>query len=141
MKIPQVVVLKERGALYGASPIVCPEDIIKLMAKELEGLAGEEFYAINLDFHNKPINYVSFAGADNHCVIDKKAILRAVLLSGASKLMLFHNHPSGDVEPSANDISMTRKIKEVTELLDIDLLDHVIIGDGTYYSFNKEGLL
>ena len=141
MKIPQVVVLKERGALYGASPIACPKDIIKLMARELEGLAGEEFYAINLDFHNKPINYVSFTGADDHCTIDKKAILRAVLLSGASKLMLFHNHPSGDVDPSASDIAITRQIKELSELLDVTLLDHVIIGDGTYYSFNKEGLL
>jgi DNA repair protein RadC len=63
---------------------------------------------------------------------------KAALLANAAAIILTHNHPSGDVNPSADDVQLTRRLVDAGTLLGVDVLDHIIVGDGRYYSF-KEG--
>ena len=74
-------------------------------------------------------------------VMDPRLILKQALMDGASKIILAHNHPSGNLQPSEADKNITNKIKESAKLMDIALLDHLIITQQSYFSFADEGLL
>lgn len=78
-------------------------------------------------------------GTQRTCIFDVKDILKRALITNASAIMLFHNHPSGDVTPSKLDRECTQMIKKACDLLDIILIDHVIIGENTHYSFKGKG--
>ena len=67
--------------------------------------------------------------------------IRTALVTNASSVMLFHNHPSGDASPSGQDIALTEKLRAAGELLQMPVKDHIILGDGEYYSFHEEGML
>lgn len=74
-------------------------------------------------------------------VVDVRMILREALLANATQIVLMHNHPSGSTRPSVQDDSLTEKVKHAAETMDIHLLDHVIVTDGAYYSYQEEGRL
>ena len=80
-------------------------------------------------------------GSLSSSVVDIGSIIRTALDKNASKLVLLHNHPSGDPSPSNEDCLFTKKLEEVSKLMDIHLVDHIIIGDHCYYSFSENGLL
>ena len=81
------------------------------------------------------------AGGTGSCVVDVASIARNALLTGAAGVVLAHNHPSGDVSPSGEDIDATKRVGKALKMLDIRLLDHVIIGASGLYSFAESGLL
>ena len=68
-------------------------------------------------------------------------MFKAALLANAAAIILVHNHPSGDPSPSADDVQLTRRLVDAGTLLGVDVLDHIIIGDGRYYSFRELGRL
>ena len=74
-------------------------------------------------------------------MVSIRSIFSRAILCNANSIIVAHNHPSGIVKPSHEDISITRRIKEASEILDIKLIDHIIIGEDSYYSFKNEGLL
>ena len=74
------------------------------------------------------------------CLNPREVFMRALLI-GASSIVLCHNHPSGDPEPSRQDMEMTKRFKESGELLGLPVMDHIIIGGSDYYSFMENGLL
>jgi len=74
-------------------------------------------------------------------VADVRMMLKSAIENLSSAVVLAHNHPSGNIRPSDADIQLTKKVKEAANLFDIQLLDHVIVGDGAYYSFTDEGLI
>ena len=78
-------------------------------------------------------------GGITACIIDIKLILSVALKAVASSIILIHNHPSGNLKPSRADIDITKKLKDATKLLDLDLLDHVIITKEDFYSFSDNG--
>lgn len=80
-------------------------------------------------------------GGMSATIADSKLIFVAALKSGASGIILAHNHPSGNLKPSQADIDLTKRIKEGAKLLEIQLLDHIILTNESYYSFADEGLL
>ena len=80
-------------------------------------------------------------GTSNAALISAKDIYRAALQEQAVYIVILHNHPSGNPEPSREDILITRKIRECRELLDILLMDHIIIGDNEYFSFCEQDIL
>lgn len=82
-------------------------------------------------------------GGLNIVVVDPKIIFQYVWASGASSMILFHNHPSGAIKPSPQDVQLTKRIGEAATILDVELLDHIIIAPDTdaYFSFADEGLL
>jgi DNA repair protein RadC len=102
----------------------------------------EEFWIILLNKANKVIQKCSISeGGISGTVVDPKKIFKIVLDHHASSIILGHNHPSGNVQPSDADHKITRKIKDAGMMLDVAVLDHLIIGDDKYYSFADEGVL
>jgi DNA repair protein RadC len=80
-------------------------------------------------------------GGISGTVVDARLILKPAIEHLASSIILCHNHPSGQLKPSEQDISLTKKLKESARLMEISVLDHLIIGDQKYLSFADEGLL
>ncbi len=80
-------------------------------------------------------------GGVSGTVVDPKKVFKIALDGGASSIIICHNHPSGNIKPSDSDIRLTKKITEAGNLLDIRVLDHIISGDNTYFSFADEGLM
>lgn len=80
-------------------------------------------------------------GAINQSVVDVRNIFMTFLLSGGNNLFLVHNHPSGSVEPSNEDIELTKRISSCADLLNVSFLDHIIIGKNNFYSFKDNDLL
>lgn len=82
-----------------------------------------------------------FSGGWDGTMIDVRMLFRRVLESRASAIVIAHNHPSGNLRPSPQDMALTKKVREAGKLLDINLLDHLIVCLGGYYSFADEGTL
>ena len=85
------------------------------------------------------IEHVS-VGTANSALVDVKSIFMSAILSNSDGIFIFHNHPSGSAEPSIQDNLITNKIREAGNLLDIKLLDHIIVGDSEYYSYDEKRL-
>jgi DNA repair protein RadC len=102
----------------------------------------EHFWAVHLDSKNRMLclDQVS-TGSLNASIVHPREVFKSCLLSSAAALLLVHNHPSGDPTPSNEDREITMRLKEVSDLLGIRLLDHVVIGDGRHYSFAHQGIL
>lgn len=123
--------------------ITCSRDVNNLVSNVMTWQQTEMMYLILLDRSNRIIlrNPISLGGVSG-TVIDIKIILKKALEFLASSIIICHNHPSGNLNPSQNDIDITKKIKEASKIMDVSLLDHLIIGnEGGYYSFADEGLL
>lgn len=113
-----------------------------MLHPQLADLPHEEFWLLLLNRSNKLIkkHQVSKGGVSG-TVVDAKMIFKPALESLASSVILCHNHPSGNRNPSNEDIVLTRKIREAGKSLDISVYDHIIIANDGYYSFADEGLL
>ncbi|MEF3245335.1 MAG: DNA repair protein RadC [Caldisericaceae bacterium] len=124
------------------------EDVLSYVAEcygpYLRDERKEFFNVIFLDIKNKPIDRIEISkGSINATVVDLKEIIKEATMRSASSIILVHNHPSGDTEPSPEDIELTRRICEACEIVGIKVLDHIIIGKNQedYFSFAKQGLL
>lgn len=105
-------------------------------------LTHEEFFCVYMNRANKVIKVEQISkGGISGTVTDVRLILKTAVLLTASGMIVAHNHPSGNLVPSESDSKITRKIKDAGQLLDIQLLDHLIIYDSDYYSFADNGLL
>lgn len=114
----------------------------ELLRPMLEDLEHEEFYVLFFNQAQRLIRTERLSvGGVTGTVVDHRIIFRWALEKLATGIMLAHNHPSGQLKPSAADIQLTRRVKEAGLLLDIQLLDHIIVGNGNYYSFADEGIL
>jgi len=102
----------------------------------------EYAYSIFLDRANQILGYFMIsAGGISGTIIDPRIVFQSALLSNASSIILFHNHPSQNLNPSEADKKITKKIANAGNFLDITLLDHIIITENCYYSFADEGML
>ncbi|MBK7944197.1 MAG: DNA repair protein RadC [Flavobacteriales bacterium] len=105
-------------------------------------LPHEEFWLILLDRGNRLLNRVSISRGGLHgTVADPKVIFKEAIEHRAASIILCHNHPSGQLRPSEEDIKLTRKLTDGARLLDITVQDHLIIGANGYYSFADNGML
>ena len=101
----------------------------------------EEFKVILLNNSNEVLGIFPMSkGGITACVVDVRLIFACALKANATNIIVAHNHPSGKLIPSSNDIDITQKIKSAGKILDISLLDHIIITPKGYYSFTEEGL-
>jgi DNA repair protein RadC len=117
-------------------------DVFELFQPELSEANYEEFWILLLNRANRIIRKMSISeGGISGTVADPKKIFKIGLEFNASSIILCHNHPSGNVQPSEADIKLTRKMKEAGTLLDLPVLDHLIIGGNSYYSFADEGMM
>ena len=110
-------------------------DIAKLLMNELKHEKREKAKLVLLNGKNIIIKIVDISyGGDNFAMIEPKEILNEAVKSGAPKMILVHNHPSGDVKPSQSDFNITDRIYEASELLGIKFIDHIIIGNNKFES-------
>lgn len=116
------------------------DDIAKYMMPRLRYCDREHFYAILLNTKNHVIaSPLISIGTLSESLVHPRELFKEAVNHSASSIILVHNHPSGDPSPSREDIMMTRRIIEGGRLLDIQILDHVIIGDNTYISLREQG--
>lgn len=112
------------------------------MSAILSDLPHEEFWAIYLNRRNELIKKVFISkGGVAGTVADTKIIFKHALELLASAIILFHNHPSGNLKPSEADIQLTKKLKETGNIMDVLVVDHIIVGEKNYFSFADEGTL
>jgi DNA repair protein RadC len=115
-------------------------DAYDLLHPKMRDLSQEAFWIILLDRRSKVISLDEIhVGGMSAMVVDPKIIFQRALERKASAIILSHNHPSGAPSPSIEDIRLTEKINAAGNFIDIKILDHIIIGEGTYYSFADEG--
>ncbi len=129
--------------LYSEVPINNPQAAVKLMADTLKDYDREVFAIINFRPDLKPINvnFVSMGALDQSLVHPREAI-KSMVLSNAASVMMVHNHTTGAVFPSKDDVAVTDRMSQLCNMLGIKLLDHVIVGPGNdYYSFQEKGVL
>jgi DNA repair protein RadC len=117
-------------------------DAYSLMVPVLGDLVHEEYWVLILNRSNKVIEKQKISqGGITGTVTDIRLILKTAIDNLAISMILCHNHPSGNLQPSDADISITRRLKEASSLMDISLLDHLIIAGKSYYSFADENLI
>ena len=127
----------------GTKPQVCsPQDTYLLLKEAYQGLQYEVLKVLLLDTKNgvKRIEDV-FVGSLNCSVIHPREIFKVAIRHSAASIIISHNHPSGDPQPSREDIAATKELARVGILVQIPLLDHVIIGDNTYVSLKEKGII
>lgn len=119
-----------------------PETVADYYMEEMRHQEKEKILLLLLDNKLQLIEeYMISLGTVNASLLSTRDVFIQALRCRASKLMLLHNHPSGDPRPSSQDIMITQKMKQAGELMDISLVDHIILGDGCYISLKKEELL
>jgi DNA repair protein RadC len=118
------------------------QDAYVLVKHMFQDLQHEEFWIILLSKSSKvlAIKNIGKGGTDS-TIVDTKLIFKTALEHLASSIILCHNHPSGNLNAIPSDIGLTKKIKEAAKNLDIEILDHVIFGNLSYYSFADQGIL
>jgi len=122
--------------------VSCSRDAYNMIRKELSELNREEFWILLLSRSNKLMEKVRISqGGVSGTITDVRIILQSAFSKLASAMILCHNHPSGNLKPSQADLKITKKITEAARLMDIAVLDHIIVGEGEYFSFADENLL
>lgn len=125
----------ERPAIHS------PKDAADLVLYEMSALEEEELRVILLDIRNRFIDVVEvYRGSLNTSQVRVGELFRSAIRRNAAALIVIHNHPSGDPTPSPDDIAITRAIVQAGKLLDIEVLDHLVIGRGTFISLKERGL-
>ena len=133
---------KLKTLFYPDRKINSPEKVFDLVKDIIGNSDREELLVISLNVKNE-INGINISsiGTIDSSIAEPKEILKFCLLTNASNFIICHNHPSGHPEPSKQDISFTERINESSKIIGIKLIDHIIIGDETFYSFKEKGNL
>ena len=114
----------------------CPQDVADFLMPRLRYAAKEQFVVILLNNKNKVIGTeVVSEGSLSSSIVHPREVFAPAILHHAAAIMVAHNHPSGDPKPSIEDEEVTRQLLRSGKVLGIQMIDHVIIGDGNYYSF------
>ncbi len=117
-------------------------DGYQILRKYLSDQRTEEFWAIFLNQSNRVLHFSQLTqGGINQSIVDIRILFKTALDHYATALIIAHNHPSGNLKPSREDLEITRKIKEAGNMLNIRLLDHLIITQSSYVSLSDDGLL
>jgi DNA repair protein RadC len=133
---------KRMAAVKKIEKISSSRDAYEYLAPILTDLQHEEFWILLLNRNNKLLRMERISqGGVTGTVVDTKLVFRSALLELASSLIVAHNHPSGNLRPSDNDIHLTKQLVQAGKLFDIPVCDHLIIGNTAYYSFADEGIL
>ena len=125
-------------------PVSTPMEAVDLITREFGDLDREVFMVLNLTCHLQVINLnICSMGTLNYTVVHPREVFKASILSNASAVLLIHNHPSGILEPSKEDIDLTERMVSAGKVLGIDVLDHLIIGtkERAYTSLRELGVM
>jgi DNA repair protein RadC len=118
-----------------------PQDVARLVSYEMQALEQEHMRVLLCDTRNRLIRMVEvYKGSLNAASVRIGEVFREAIRSNAAGLVVVHNHPSGDPTPSPEDVALTRTMVEAGRLLDIEVLDHIIVGQGQFVSLKARGL-
>lgn len=122
--------------------VTSPQDIANYLMEDMRYLKKEHFKIITLDTKNKILDICTISiGSLNSSIVHPREVFHEAVKKSAASIILIHNHPSGETQPSREDISITKRLIEAGELMGIKVLDHIIIGDGVYLSFKEENII
>ncbi len=122
--------------------ITCSKDVFKIMQPTIGDLAHEEFWVLFLNNSNKVLlKHQISKGGLTATIVDIRLLFKRAMELNAVAIIVCHNHPSGKLQPSNSDKSLTQKIKVAGETLDVKLLDHLIVTEKSYFSFADEAIL
>jgi DNA repair protein RadC len=147
-KAVQIVALGEISKRFGTYKsgdtysISKPKDAAELLMQEMKSLNKEVLKVILLNTKNVVIRIVDVSiGSLNSSIVHPREVFHNAILAHSASIIICHNHPSGDPSPSTEDINVTHRLKECGKIIGIDLLDHIIIGNGIYVSLKEKGIL
>jgi len=122
--------------------ITSPQDVSALVMEDMRYYKKEYFKIILLDTKNKVIDIITISiGSLNSSIVHPREVFLEAVKKSSASIILLHNHPSGEVQPSREDINITQRLIEAGDIMGIKVLDHIIIGDGTYLSFKEENII
>lgn len=122
--------------------ICSPKDVSSLLINEMNNLKQEVFKLILLNTKNVVIGIKDvFKGTLNSSIVHPREVFKEAIQRGSANIIVCHNHPSGDPNPSKEDIDITLRLKECGKIMGIELLDHIIIGNNKYVSLKEKGII
>ena len=119
-----------------------PQDVHSLLGPEMSALAQEQLRVLLIDTRSQVVGQRTiYQGNVSSAIVRTAEVFRPAVIEAVPSVIVVHNHPSRDPNPSPDDVAITRKLKQAAELLDIDLLDHVVIGGKRHVSLKDRGLM
>ncbi len=132
----------KESSLYGMKRFSQPWEAVELVRPLFDMADREMVVVMSLSTKLEPLALeVAAVGGINACSVDVRDIFKHSLLNNVAYVVCFHNHPSGDPEPSQEDKLLTKRIEDSGRLLGIPLIDHIIVGESGFYSFRQNGLI
>lgn len=132
--------VREKSILYAKRRITSPGDAVSLFREYMGDLDREHFVLMGLNMKNEPVVLETVhIGSLNTSIVHPREVFKSAILSNAACIMVCHNHPSDDCEPSGEDVSITERLAQVGDLIGIPLLDHLIIGTEGHVSLKERG--
>ncbi|EMP0348732.1 DNA repair protein RadC [Clostridioides difficile] len=137
--IVSLKLVKESSVLYETRKISNPYDAYRLVKNFLVDSDREKFVVVYLDTKNQPVSIeIVSIGTVNSAMVHPREVFKVAVLSNASKIICFHNHPSGNTNFSKEDEIITKRLQKCGEILGIELVDHIVVGDDDkYFSFKE----
>lgn len=142
VQVVHLQMVRDSSVPYGGERLSCAYDAAEL-ARQLIPQADREYVIVCcVNSAMKPTSIeIAGAGGVNSCPIYCANLFKSAILSNATGILMFHNHPSGDAIPSRDDYECTERVQKAGAILGIPLMDHIILGEGNYYSFKEQDRL
>ena len=122
--------------------VTSPRTVAEFLIPEYGAGTVEQFGVVLLDTKHRVLRTTVLSiGTLDASIVHPREVFREAAVAGAAALVLFHNHPSGDPEPSRDDLKLTERLVAAGVLMGIDVIDHIVLGDARYYSFRERGIL
>lgn len=135
-------ILTEEQAGKTLKPITSPEEIIGLIRSKISDFSKEQFLVISLDTRNRPLGIDNVSiGTLTASLVHPRETFECAIRKHAASIIVSHNHPSGDEEPSEEDVKITQRLKEAGKVMGIELLDHIVVTKSSYSSMKEKGMV
>ncbi len=131
-----------RSTLESKKAIRAPKDVKDIFINDMRFLEKEHFKVVFLNTKNEVIAFETISiGSLNASIVHPREVFNRAIKKSSASIILLHNHPSGNCEPSKEDINVTKRLMEAGKIIGIEVLDHIIIGDGDYFSLKENSLI
>lgn len=138
ISVVKVQLVREKEMPYQSVNIQSPHEAVSLIRDYMGDLDRENFVILCLNAKAIPTHIETVAiGSINRTIISPREAMKTAILSNAASVMVFHNHPSGDAEPSREDLLMTKRLKDAFNIVGIDFFDHIVIGEEDFTSIRE----